>query len=166
MISGKDKVTAHLEKNIISNIIQTARASLKEPSRPFTPGDNARTLFLNSEVTRPTSSYSIKSFSKDLEPLKQRIGMIDVPILTNRKVMTEESKFASRVPIKVIQEPVEEKSDTEETFAEIKDLVCVLERIRHDSEACNQFDSNELDLLLENITDALAELKYIENKPH
>ena len=104
MIIGKDKVKAHLDKSTISNIIQTARASLKEPSRPFTPGDTQRALFSTSDSTRPPSAYSIKTLSKELEPLKQRPVFSDIPIQTKRKVMSEESKSMPRKPIKAIQE--------------------------------------------------------------
>ena len=167
---GKDKVTAHLDKNVISNIIQTARASLKEPSRPFTPGDTQRMLFPSSDQSRPPSAYSIKSFSKDLEPLKQRPTILDVPIQTKRKVMSENLKSMPRKPIKAIQETYEEKAVEEapqenEVLVETKELISELERLRYDSEARKNYESDELDDLLESISNVLAELKYLENKP-
>ncbi len=51
-----------LQKSHIASIVSGARASLQEPSRPFTPGDLPRHLFSGDDYTnRPVSSYKIKS---------------------------------------------------------------------------------------------------------
>ena len=166
--SGKDKVTAHLDKNIISNIIQTARASLKEPSRPFTPSEAQRSLFSNQDSNRPPSSYSIRSLSKDLEPLKQRPLVLDSPICTNRKLMTEESKNSIRQPVKPVFERLEVSENIEEeneTISELKTLVCVLEKMKLHSEVRKLYENNDLDGFLNTLSDNLAALKYLENKP-
>ena len=167
--SGKDTVTAHLEKNIISNIIQTARASLKEPSRPFTPSQPPRALFSTSDSNRPPSAYSMRSLSKDLEPLKQRSVVLDGQIQTNRKVLSEESKSAPRKPIKVPQEPFESKiSETHEEneeLLELRNILCILEKIKLHSEVRNLYDDKDLDEFLDYFTVHMEAGKYIENKP-
>ena len=98
----KDKVKAHLDKSIISSILQNARASLKEPSRPFTPSDQPRSLFSNSEVTRPPSSYNLKTFSKELEPIKAKQIQLEAPLVTGRKTVNESVKSGPRKPVKVL----------------------------------------------------------------
>lgn len=166
---AKDKVTAHLEKNVISNILSTARASLKEPSRPFTPGDTQRTLFPSSDLSRPPSAYSIRTFSKELEPLKQRPIILDVPIQTQRKVMSEDLKGIPRKPIKPVQEFTEDTlgpTDEElEVLNETKELMGELDRLRYDSQVRENYADDELDDFLESITNVCAEVKYLKNKP-
>lgn len=62
---GRKPLTSHLEKSIISNVIQTARACLNEPSRPYTPAEAQRTLFSQSDYAdRPPSSYIPKPVLK------------------------------------------------------------------------------------------------------
>lgn len=51
-----------------------ARASLKNPSRPFTPADNARSLFGGSDYrpsSRPSSTFSVSSAFGDQPPSPQ-----------------------------------------------------------------------------------------------
>ena len=51
-----------VQKSLIAETIQGARASLHEPSRPFTPGDLPRHLFQGDDYSnRPGSSYKINS---------------------------------------------------------------------------------------------------------
>jgi hypothetical protein len=164
---GKDKVTAHLDKNIISNIIQTARASLKEPSRPFTPGESQRTLFSSSDVTRPPSSYSIRNLSKDLEPLKSRPVVLDPPIQTSKKPKTDELNFLPRKPVKVTQEAPQafDYDEENETLAELKNLMSILDKMRLHQEIRKLYETNDLDIFLDTLTNTLAALKYLESKP-
>mmetsp|Transcript_104392 Transcript_104392/g.225237 ORF Transcript_104392/g.225237 Transcript_104392/m.225237 type:complete len:884 (-) Transcript_104392:18-2669(-) len=57
---GDDPIVRALERSTIAQTLKAARASLAEPSRPFTPLD--RSLFQQSDVgnpQRPTSSYSV-----------------------------------------------------------------------------------------------------------
>ncbi|OMJ80955.1 hypothetical protein SteCoe_18661 [Stentor coeruleus] len=167
--ASKDKVTAHLDKNIISSIISTARASVKEPSRPFTPSDSQRTLFSNSDLARPPSSYSIKTFAKELEPLKQRPVILEPVIQTGRKVMSEDIKNPPRKPVKVIygipEEQYQEEDDENPTISEARDIIKTIDKIRSDTEYRNDFKNEDLQILLDNITDILAELKYSPNVP-
>ena len=51
-----------IQKSLIAETIQGARASLHEPSRPFTPGDLPRHLFQGDDYqNRPGSSYKMNS---------------------------------------------------------------------------------------------------------
>lgn len=57
-----DPMMSTLQKSHIASIVSGARASLQEPSRPFTPGDLGRHLFQTDEYSnRPGSSYKMKS---------------------------------------------------------------------------------------------------------
>lgn len=167
--ASKDKVTAHLDKSIISSIISTARASIKEPSRPFTPGDSQRTLFSTSDLARPPSSYSIKTFAKELEPLKQRPVILEPVIQTGRKVMSEDIKNPPRKPVKVIhempEEQFQEEDDENPTISEARDIINTIDKLRSDAEYRNDFENEDLQGLLDNITNILAELKYSPHVP-
>jgi hypothetical protein len=56
----------HVQKSIISNIISGARATLNEPSRPFTPADLPRHLFSGNDYSeRPGSAYKIGQVAND-----------------------------------------------------------------------------------------------------
>ena len=51
-----------VQKSLIAETIQGARASLHEPSRPFTPGDLPRHLFQGDDYSnRPGSSYKMNN---------------------------------------------------------------------------------------------------------
>lgn len=51
-----------LQKSLIAETIHGARASLNDPSRPFTPGDLPRHLFSGDDYTnRPGSSYKMNN---------------------------------------------------------------------------------------------------------
>jgi hypothetical protein len=53
---------SQLQKSQIASIVSGARASLQEPSRPYTPGDLGRHLFSGDDYqNRPGSSYKMKS---------------------------------------------------------------------------------------------------------
>jgi hypothetical protein len=106
-MQSKDKVKAHLDKSSIKSVLQLARASLKEPSRPFTPGEQPRSLFSNGEVTRPPSSYNLKSFTKELEPIKPKQLPLEAPLLTGRKNVHDNSKSGPRKPVKVVHNMTE-----------------------------------------------------------
>ena len=59
MHTGPRPLTQHLEKSVISNVVQTARACLNEPSRPYTPAEGQRALFSqNDYANRPPSTYA------------------------------------------------------------------------------------------------------------
>jgi len=52
----------HLQKSLIATTRQEARASLQEPSRPFTPADQSRHLFSGDDYSnRPVSSYKLRN---------------------------------------------------------------------------------------------------------
>jgi hypothetical protein len=64
----RDKYDAALQKSLIAETLQGARAhvggkaSLNEPSRPFTPGDMPRHLFYGNDYSnRPGSSYKMSN---------------------------------------------------------------------------------------------------------
>ena len=51
-----------VQKSLIAETIHGARASLHEPSRPFTPGDLPRHLFQGDDYqNRPGSSYKMNN---------------------------------------------------------------------------------------------------------
>ena len=57
-----DPMMSALQRSLIAETIQGARASLHEPSRPFTPGDLPRHLFHGDDYSnRPGSSYKMNS---------------------------------------------------------------------------------------------------------
>lgn len=197
----KDKVKAHLDKSIISSILQNARASLKEPSRPFTPSDQPRSLFSNSEVTRPPSSYNLKTFSKELEPIKAKQIQLEVPLVTGRKTVNEGVKSGPRKPVKVLytsekvdrivfdgpevlesEEKLEkgvkgekggkggkgekigeilknEAFDEEET-SQWAAVIRKIDLIRYDAGFRDTLDGEVLDEILQEFTEALAEVTY------
>lgn len=60
----------------VQTVIQEARASIHNPSRPFTPREKERKLFTESEYTvRPTSAYSLNSsnFDARLTPILKKV---------------------------------------------------------------------------------------------
>ena len=167
--SRKDKVTAHLEKSVISNIRLNARASLKEPSRPFTPGESQRTLFSNSDSNRPPSSYSINNLCKELEPLKQR-SVIDDPIQINRKIISDSLEVLPGKPVKIFQEQMiehfnEEEEEEDLDLNELKNSVCIIEKMRQHIEIRMLYDDNDLTVLLDILSANLSSVKHLENKP-
>jgi len=67
-IDNQDKMDAALQKSLIAETLYHARAhvsgkaSLNEPSRPFTPGDMPRHLFHGNDYSnRPGSSYKMSN---------------------------------------------------------------------------------------------------------
>lgn len=57
-----DPMMTHLQKSLIAETIQHARATLNEPSRPFTPGDLPRHLFQGNDYSnRPGSAFKNNS---------------------------------------------------------------------------------------------------------
>ena len=61
-----DPMQIHLQKSIIASTISGARATLNEPSRPFTPADLPRHLFSGNDYSeRPGSAYKVGQVAKD-----------------------------------------------------------------------------------------------------
>ena len=57
-----DPMMSAVQKSLIAETIHGARASLHEPSRPFTPGDLPRHLFQGDDYqNRPGSSYKMNN---------------------------------------------------------------------------------------------------------
>lgn len=163
---SKDKVTAHLDKSIIKNILQNARASLKEPSKPYTPTEQARSLFSNSEVTRPTSAYSLKSLAKELEPIKPKQLALEVPVKTGRKVLSEGEKLGPRKPVKVVynEKVVESEEKVENEDFGFGELLKVVDRIKYDTEFRENLTDDELEVILEEFSECLVEVSYSNEK--
>ena len=162
---SKDSVTSHLDKSIISSILSNARASLKEPSRPFTPGDIQRSLFTSSD--RPPSSYSIKSLSKDLQPLKPKPVSLEAPIQTKRRVMSEENKNESRKPVRAIATDIitfDEIPESED-LSQLKNQIFLLDQMKVHSEARQLYQKEDLQELLNDISSSLQKLKFVEKRP-
>lgn len=91
MAQSHKPLTSHLEKSIISNVIQTARACLNEPSRPYTPSESQRALFAQNDYSsRPPSSYVPKG-----RPVLRRGSQDPVP-RKEKPVLKEAIKLQSR----------------------------------------------------------------------
>lgn len=61
-----DPMQLHLQKSIIASTISGARATLNEPSRPFTPADLPRHLFSGNDYSeRPGSAYKVGQVATD-----------------------------------------------------------------------------------------------------
>lgn len=61
-----DPMALHLQKSIIASTISGARATLNEPSRPFTPADLPRHLFSGNDYSeRPGSAYKVGQVAND-----------------------------------------------------------------------------------------------------
>lgn len=61
-----DSMQLHLQKSIIASTISGARATLNEPSRPFTPADLPRHLFSGNDYSeRPGSAYKVGQVAND-----------------------------------------------------------------------------------------------------
>lgn len=61
-----DPMALHLQKSIIASTISGARATLNEPSRPFTPADLPRHLFSGNDYSeRPGSAYKVGQVVND-----------------------------------------------------------------------------------------------------
>ena len=105
---GRKTLTSHLEKSIISNVIQTARACLNEPSRPYTPAEAQRTLFSQSDYAdRPPSSYVPKPVLKkvrnqSLEPRKEPV-LIKEALKTRDLDALESPSLGPSTPIRPIK---------------------------------------------------------------
>lgn len=164
---NKDSVTSHLEKSIISNILSEARASLKEPSRPFTPAEVQRSLFVTPD--RPPSAYSIKSLTKELDPIRPKQAAFDGPIQTKRRQLSEEKKTEIRKPVKavpeVFEQPIYDEFPECEELRELKNLIFIFDQMKVHSEARQLYQTEDLKEIVANITACLQKLKYIEQKP-
>ena len=125
----KDNLTSHLEKSIISNILQTARASLKEPSRPYTPSEAQRSLFANDFTGRPPSSYNFKQADADM-----------------RKTRRSSSKKLRGL-------------ESEEVPSETQDILKVLKQMQSHKEVRNLYECEDLEELSTRVTKHLEELK-------
>lgn len=113
MAQSHKSLTSHLEKSIISNVIQTARACLNEPSRPFTPAESQRTLFAQNDYsTRPPSSYVPKG-----RPVVRRASQEGAAIRKEKPVLKEAVKLQGRdlelaeTPKAEPQRPVKPRAD-------------------------------------------------------
>ena len=61
-----DPMQLHLQKSIIASTLSGARATLNEPSRPFTPADLPRHLFSGNDYSeRPGSAYKVGQVASD-----------------------------------------------------------------------------------------------------
>ena len=161
---NKDSVTSHLEKSIISNILSGARASLKEPSRPFTPAEVQRSLFVAPD--RPPSAYSIKTLAKDLDPIRPKQASFEGPIQTKRRGLSEEKKSEVRKPVKAVPEAnVYDEIPECEELNQLKNLIFVFDQMKVHSEARELYQREDLKEVLADISACLQKLKYVGQKP-
>lgn len=190
MNKAKDSLTAHLEKSNISNIIQTARASLKEPSRPYTPAESQRTLFAGDGTSRPSSSYNVKSMAADLAPKRttRQNTYEPLPQPARRNISSGGSRKITREPVKTVNEDVysiddissksilEERPDLAEIFqetkqekndllSEVKDLTGILEKMHQHPEVRTLYEDSDIEQLTIRITETLNSLRFATKKP-
>ena len=90
-------LTSHLEKSIISNVIQTARACLNEPSRPYTPAETQRALFSqNDYANRPPSSYVPKPAGRPHRNRSQDGTSSSASLRKDKPMLKESVRLQSR----------------------------------------------------------------------
>ncbi|CAG9321990.1 unnamed protein product [Blepharisma stoltei] len=190
MSKPKDSLTAHLEKSTISNIIQTARASLKDPSRPYTPAESVRTLFTNDGTSRPNSSYSLKAMAADIAPKRtaRQNNYEPLPQPTRRNISSGGSKKSTREPVKTIQEDTfnvdetnmkhllderpdlkeiyeENKEEKSDLLSEIKEITSILEKMHQHPEVRTLYENDDIEALTVRITESLNSLRFATKKP-
>jgi hypothetical protein len=156
------KTTQKLGKSLIYNILKDARASLKEPSRPFTPGETPRALFTTDTVSRPSSSYNIKTLNADLEPRRTRAPGFEAPIQTTRRTVSMSSRASvTREPVKLKnadshnpEKPAEIRQELKENIEErkaafvaddVKDALQMLEKLQQHVEARNLYQVSDVE---------------------
>lgn len=133
---GRKPLTSHLEKSIISNVIQTARACLNEPSRPYTPAEAQRTLFSQSDYAdRPPSSYVPKSVLKKVR--NQSLEARKEPVLIKEVLKTrdldalESPSFGQAVPIR----PIKPQSSSISPISPFQAVISLLQSLISHEEA-------------------------------
>lgn len=168
------KTHQKLGKSLIYNILKDARASLKEPSRPFTPGDTPRALFTTDTVSRPSSSYNIKSLNSDLEPRRPRPLAFEAPIKTTRRAVSMSSRGSiNREPVKPknsecynaeitteLKHEIKEKIEETKSGAgvdEVKDALQMLEKLQQHVEARSLYQVNDVEDLGKDILQRLTQ---------
>ena len=78
-----------LEARSLVEVEQPQRPTIARPTRPFTPRDTDRRLFIENEyVSRPTSAYHIASsnFEVKLSPVSSSDNLSDAGSTTRKKV--------------------------------------------------------------------------------
>ena len=72
----------HVQKSIIAGIVSGARATLKEPTRPETPGGMQWHLFSGTDYTdRPGSAYKIGSMADQAAEEFTTIASTVIPVV-------------------------------------------------------------------------------------
>ena len=130
-------ITSHLQKSIISNVIQTARACLNEPSRPFTPAEAQRALFSQNEyANRPPSSYAPRPVLKKTR--NQSVETRKEPVIITETVKTrdldalESAMLKKSEPIRPIK-PINPPEMQE--FSDFQGLISLLQGLIDHEEA-------------------------------
>lgn len=92
-------------RSTISSVLAQARATVEQPSRPFTPRDHARGMFNDGEYTiRPQTAFSISSSllqDQKLQPLQPSRDMkrVDTPHTSQKRVSS--NAFCRRLEGKI-----------------------------------------------------------------
>lgn len=110
-----DPMQLHLQKSIIASTISGARATLNEPSRPFTPADLPRHLFSGNDYSeRPGSAYKVGQVASD--------AIENFTRSSTSESQTKPSNLArptSRSRKKPILEPIVRKQDSSKSKSKI-----------------------------------------------
>ncbi|KAG3087932.1 hypothetical protein PI124_g17852 [Phytophthora idaei] len=108
----------------ISHVLSQARASLKKPSRPFTPQSSSRPLFHGDDYrpgSRPSSSYTMVEL-KQMAQQQQRTPLVPIPTsgLKARPPVTqshEKITSASLSSLKLVHAPILSDDDSEDELS-------------------------------------------------
>ncbi|RAW28531.1 hypothetical protein PC110_g15085 [Phytophthora cactorum] len=136
----------------ISHVLsQQARASLKKPSRPFTPQSSSRPLFHGDDYrpgSRPSSSYTMAEL-KQMAQQQQRTPLVPIPTsgLKARPPVTSQSHekitSASLSSLKLVHAPILSDDDSEDELSTADFDTENVQATQFDPEASLSLPSND-----------------------
>ncbi|KUF91936.1 hypothetical protein AM588_10004465 [Phytophthora nicotianae] len=144
----------------ISHVLSQARASLKNPSRPFTPQSSSRPLFHGDDYrpgSRPSSSYTAAELNQMAQQRtqQQRTPLVPMPTklpprpsgLKARPLATvkpiEKSISASSSSLKLVHAPILSDDESEVELSTASDDIQATVGTQFDPEASLSLPSNE-----------------------
>ncbi|KAG2769142.1 hypothetical protein PC129_g11447 [Phytophthora cactorum] len=135
----------------ISHVLSQARASLKKPSRPFTPQSSSRPLFHGDDYrpgSRPSSSYTMAEL-KQMAQQQQRTPLVPIPTsgLKARPPVTSQSHekitSASLSSLKLVHAPILSDDDSEDELSTADFDTENVQATQFDPEASLSLPSND-----------------------